>query len=303
MPSITINKANAKILTQDTGRWGMQALGISSGGASDKQSLHWANSLVGNKNHACVLEFFLGGAELHFSHATRIAISGADCRATLNGDAVTNWTALDIDAGDTLKLSLPSSGLYSYIAVKNGVDMKPVLGSTAITTREAIGPNNGCGFASGEQIKYVEYTQRQRRKTLHWQHQPDYNENLTARIVPSALATKSDIAWSSIEQSEYTIKADSNKMGLRLEGHAIALKNNHEFSEGVVEGCIQITPNGQPIVLMADHQTIGGYPLLGCVYAADIPLLAQRRPGQKVRFKKGCVEQALDALSDFIGDD
>lgn len=291
--SLHIVRSANPVSPQDAGRWGFQHLGVGSAGAADKYAQRWANKLLNNSISASTLELFLGQTKFKFSHSTRASITGADCKATLNGQALTNWTAFDISAGDELQLSVPQHGIYSYLGIRDGFNIPRVLGSSSLNSRESLGPNSGRAFGKNDVIEYSEVRSQQFKQTLHWLLTPNYNATPNIRIIPSELSRKTQIAWPNIESSDFRVHTDSNKMGIRLSGETLPLKaNNDAYSEGLVEGCIQVPPDGQPIVLMANHQTIGGYPLLGCVYAVDLPLLAQRRPGQNLRFIQGNIEEA-----------
>lgn len=295
--SAKLLKASGPVYSQDRGRWGFQHLGIGSGGASDKFAQSWANKLLLNSPESSTLEIFLGNCAFSFSHAARVAITGADCHTTLNGQPINNWVAFNVKAGDELKFSMPSSGLYSYLAIIGGFHIEPVMGSTSISSREKIGPNNGSAFQEGAIFFYSENEIAQTHKqSLHWSLIPDYAAPVALRVIPSKHSSASRFNWHELTKQTFSIQADSNKMGVRLTGSKVNLARTKTYSEAIVEGCVQIPPNGDPIILMSEHQTIGGYPILGCIYTVDIPLLAQRRPGQTVQLSKGSIDEACDLL-------
>ena len=304
---LNIIKTSQPVLTQDLGRWGYQHFGVSSAGAADKYAHRCANYLLGNQRNDTSLEIAFGNCEFEFQHETRAALCGADCNAKLNDQTLTPWTSFKVNAGDKLILSTPKLGIYAYLAVLSGFCVEKKLGSRSMNSREEIGPKEAKGFKSGDMIAYHIHTHANPRfrarkpneirslQSLHWSLQPSYRVTSELRLIPSQLAISNNINWTFIHQQDFKIAADSNKMGVRLQGGAISFPRAKTYSEGVVEGCVQIPPNEQAIILMSEHQTIGGYPILGCIYAVDLPSLAQRRPGQVVKLRLGNLEDAQRA--------
>ncbi len=307
---MNVKKANAKIVkagprstVQDKGRLGFKHFGVGQSGAADIHAYSWANRLLGNDPNASSIECLMGGLCLRFESTTQICVTGANTKIRINDRSVSNWTSLDVQSGDILQLGVPSIGLYNYVAIKNGFSIDPILGSSSSALRDKLGPFDGKALESGQTLEYVPQTRRlnEFNRSCNWQQIPDYSKTLNLRFIPSN--QYQNFSTSGIQQflsGEYAIAPSSDKMGSRLSGPELHYVGENLMSQAVCLGTIQIPPSGKPIILLADHQTIGGYPKLGCVYTSDCYLLAQRRPGQKVRFSKGSLEAAQKDLEHFI---
>ena len=270
---------------QDLGRTGHRAAGVGLSGATDSFALRVANLLVGNSENAAGLEFTLIGPVLLFRHDTIVAATGAVF------DALPPWRPVMIPAGTRLKLGSARSGCRGYLAVAGGIAVPEVLGSRSTHLRVGLGGYLGRALAAGDLLPTV----ASGRKVIgHWRIDqrilPAYSAHPTVRVVRGAQADEFEADF--LPQS-FTVSPQSDRMGLRLRGVAAQRASRRELlSAAVVPGTIQVPPDGQPIILLADAQTLGGYPQIAHVITVDLPLLAQLRPGERVSFREVSLEEA-----------
>ncbi len=290
-------------LLQDLGRKGTQHLGFCQSGAIDEHSFLWANKLLGNNMHCPSLEISFGPFECEFTEETTIAITGAAQYILFNNAPINGWQSVHVNPGDRLQVKTPKHGLRSYIAVKNGFHFDSHFNSAAMVPRENSGPFDGKCFSRGQTLDYAIQTRSNNAPTKLTPAQfiPDYDGLKYLNVF-----VHTDSNWfeaSQIEaffETEYTIGQNSNRMAYCLEGRKLLQgKNANILSTGTPFGTIQIPPNGQPIILLKDRQTIGGYPSLGCVTHLDCFILSQMRPGQQVRFTPLDIEKGQRKLKSF----
>lgn len=292
----TVEKGGPLTLIQDSGRRGQQHLGVSVGGALDTHAAGWANLLLGNEVGAALLEICLGPFAIRFRTATRIAVTGADCSWQLNGEPLQSWASHRVPAGALLQAGMARTGIRGYLAIAGGIDSPQVWNSRATTVGEALGGLNGAPLQTGDQLPYRGDSDGVLRQTPV-DFQRSYTDQLELRLVASnqfdqfAEATR-DNFFSQI----YQVAPDSDRMGIRLSGDPLPEVPGHLVSEAVCPGVVQVPASGQPIVLMRDCQTIGGYPKLGHVYSVDLDWLAQARPGSKVKFVPGTLTESQALL-------
>ncbi|HVS53319.1 MAG TPA: 5-oxoprolinase subunit PxpB [Opitutaceae bacterium] len=282
---LEVLRAGMATLVQDRGRTGHRASGVPLSGAMDPFALRVANLLVGNAEDAAALEFALVGPDLRFACDTIVALGGA-----LFGQLPT-WKPMRIFAGTTLKLRAARRGCRGYLAIAGGIDLPPVLGSRSTYTRAALGGCEGRALREGDVLPVGEVV---RELVGHWYIDPrilpEYSAAPVVRVVPGAQAAEFGGAFFS---ARYELTTQGDRMGLRLRGPELRRAGSGDLvSATVVPGTIQVPPDGQPIVLMADAQTIGGYPQIAHVIAADLPLVAQLRPGDAVRFRAVTLAEA-----------
>jgi KipI family sensor histidine kinase inhibitor len=277
---------------QDLGRPGWAHLGVPRSGAADADSLRRANRLAGNPDEAAALEVTLGGLALRFEADAVIAVTGAPVPLTLAAGHATgsggvnpvSGTAFTVAAGSVLRLGAPSAGLRSYLAVDGGIDVPPVLGSRSADLRSGVGPARlrpGDRLPVGRPRSRIENRMPGRPRPL-----------LSGAVVLRAIAGPRDDwfsapALAALGTASYQVTPASDRTGLRLSGPALHRARGHPGelpSEGVAAGSLQVTHDGQPILLLADHPTTGGYPVIAVVASADLGLAAQLRPGQQIRF-------------------
>ncbi len=263
---------------QDKGRKGVAHLGHCNSGALDTYAYHWAQKLLGNRD-ANAIEVMVG-LKLKATKPSTIAITGADLGLEINGIYKEPWQSYAIQAGDMLYFRKRITGERAYLAVKGGFDAPRYLGSFSTTIKEGFGEK----LKSGDHLAYQENTDPllARTKTAYI---PNYNAPLILHVMLGYQHRLfSDIEKEKFFNSIYEITLQSDRMGYRLSGEAVVSTRENLISEGIAFGAIQIPKDGQPIILLKERQTIGGYPKLGTVVAEDCYALAQRGPGCKVQF-------------------
>ena len=281
-------------LIQDLGRFGYAQIGITQGGPLDEYAYSWSNYLLGNKVNQPCIEITLGQAGFEIQQDGQFALCGADLNAQLDGSPLKNWCTFIALKGQVITFGLPNNGLRCYLAVKGGFLLKPQLGSCASVERDQLGGiTSGQPLQKDDIIDYREISlQHHRVQQLSFRFQPDYNLPITLRVIEGY--QRKAFTHHSITQfyaQEFEISTKINRMGYRLKGDSIDVPDIDMLSEGIALGAIQVPPSGEPIILFNDRQTVGGYPKIGCVSRIDLPHLAQAKPGQKVRFVKGNLQE------------
>jgi len=273
-------------LLQDTGRLGQHRIGLTTGGPLDKQAFQWANRLCGNtlEDAATAIEISIGGLVLSVEADASIAFAGADMPLKINQHTVKSWQTLRVKAGDRIEVGYATQGARAYLAVAGGFDIPLSFGSTATVAREGIGGLQGAALAKDDQLPFHQYAAPE-GLMLAPDDRPDYPTSVTLRVITGYQQDHfSDSQQALFFNSEYTVSEQCDRMGFRLEGQEVKADITGILSEGICYGAIQIPANGQPIVLLNDRQTIGGYPKIGSVFSLDIARLTQLLPGGKVRF-------------------
>lgn len=299
--SITILKPGMMSSLQDLGRWGFQQFGVPIGGAMDRVSASLANIICGNDENEAVVEMTLHGTSFMFNEAAYCAIVGGGCKAFIGDEELPFNRLLWIPAFSIIRTSAHAQGCRSYLAVSGGFNIKKNLGSASTYTPSGIGGLDGRNLATGDMLSFKREQVLQASSTLkmlpsgigisHWHTANLVEATPNVVMVHAIKGPEFDLFNSSSQEniftSEFTISSQSNRMGYRLEGKKFALEQQTEMvSTAVTTGIVQVTHEGDPIILMADAQTIGGYPRIARICAADIPLLAQTRPGVNIRFKE-----------------
>lgn len=295
---------------QDLGRYQYQQYGVVVGGAMDSLSLQVSNLLVGNYKNAAALEVTLIGPVLQFSSDTWIAVCGADFNGYMelsNQEKVplALWRPVLVPKGAQVHLGASQRGARSYMAVEGGICVEPVLGSKSTYLRAGIGGWQGRALQSGDALPIGPQTSAlslwQGHVSWSASHsiRPHLTQEVVVRVVPGPEYDRfTEESQRRFFSKEFLVTPQSDRMGYRLQGPSIQLEGQYDMlSDAIVLGAIQVPPDGQPIVLMADRQTTGGYPRIGVVATIDIPLIAQLRPGQRVRFIPISIEQAQKQLS------
>lgn len=297
MATLIVHTAGLLTTVQDRGRYGYQRFGMPVSGAMDVFSLELANLLVGNDPGDACLEATISGPELEFTGATWIAITGADMDPHLNGMGIPMNTAVDVRPGDRLAFRGLKNGCRSYIAFAGGIAVPPVMSSRSTYLRAGIGGFQGRALMPGDELALGEPVGKPRLKKLPEVLIPEYKHEQTIRIISGPEAHYFEIAGlRSFLSTEYTVTAQSDRMGYRLSGEPIKHKEGmtNIISAGISLGTVQIPGDGQPIILMADRQTSGGYARIANVITADLPLIAQMRPGDKIHFKENTLDKAQE---------
>lgn len=296
---------------QDLGRYGYQQQGVSVSGPMDEIALRLANLLVGNKETEAVMEATLNGTKLLFHETKLIAISGGDFSPTINGESVPTWRPVLIRKGSILNMRSARKGCRAYIALAGGIDVPKVLTSRSTYVRAKIGGYKGRPLKKGDSLLTLQPTllnsllEKQLLKQLGIQHFtstewligenviPLYKNKIIRVIRGQQFEKFTAISRNLFFQQTFIISSQSDRMGYRLSGEPLELSLPLEMiSEGVSMGTIQVPPDGQPIILMADRQTTGGYPKIGYIASVDLPLLAQCKPGEKIRFQEITLREA-----------
>ncbi len=315
MATVIVHTAGLLTTVQDRGRYGYQRFGMPVSGAMDVFSLELANLLVGNDPGDACLEATISGPELEFTGATWIAITGADMDPHLNGQDIPMNTAIDVRPGDRLGFRGLRSGCRAYIAFAGGIAVPPVMGSRSTYLRAGIGGFHGRALMPGDELSLGESDhlsslgqlsagaakRKLRSKKVPEGLIPEYKHEQTIRIISGPEAHYFEIAGlRSFLSTEYTVTAQSDRMGYRLSGEPIKHREGmtNIISAGISLGTVQVPGDGQPIILMADRQTSGGYARIACVITVDLTLLAQMRPGDIISFG----ETTLDHASKFYLD-
>lgn len=293
---------SAGILTQlqDCGRFGYQHLGLTTGGATDEHAFLWANRLLDNRCDSQVLECCFGGLTLQAEQPVTIALTGADMQAKINQKRVENWATHQLQNGDQLQLGHARIGLRAYLAVKGGFQVEPTLGSVSTVMREKIGGLDGSGspLQKGDFLPCTASQQHYHRQVPDL-FIPDYLAPMIAGVIPASKKYFSDTESRQFFTQSWTISPQSNSMGIRLQGRAIKPEKSGIVSESTHFGAIQIPPDGQPIILLKDRQTMGGYPVIGSVFNLDAFLLSQKQPNSTIRFEPVGRKEAQENLVTF----
>jgi len=297
MPSILIQDAGPQTTVQDLGRRGSLRVGIPPSGPMDREAFLLANRLVGNADDAAGLECTFTGPRVEFADERWVAVTGAVMPVTLNGAVMPRWAAFEVEAGDVLRLGLASSGVRGYVAVSGGIDTPPALGSRATYLRGQLGGLEGRALRTGDCLPLGPASGGAPAE-VHEERIPDYTIEPMVRVVlgpQDDRFTKRGIA--ALFDAPYEMTPQIDRMGARLRGARIEHTRGHDIiSDGVALGGIQVVGDGQPIVLLADRQSTGGYTKIGTVCSFDIGRVAQVTPGQRLRFRQVTVAEAHEFL-------
>ena len=300
METIKILDAGLLTTVQDLGRYGFQRYGVSASGVMDEYSAKIANKLVGNKVGEAVLETTLKGVQIEFLQNTAVAITGGNCDVTLNGTKIELWQSYLVNRGDILKMGICKSGLRNYLAFAGGIDVPVIMNSKSTNLKAKVGGFNGRKLMIGDVLS-VGVGSLEAPLTLNKYYIPTYSKDIKVGVI---LGQQDDhfteAGIKTFLNETYTVTQESDRMGIRLSsvsGATIEHKNGADIiSDGITFGAIQVPGSGQPIVMMADRQTTGGYTKIGNVISSDLAKLAQATPGTKVKFVEYTLEQAVQAI-------
>lgn len=292
-PALKVIKPGFLSLIQDLGRTGYQHLGITQGGPADEHAFLWANKLLANKSNAACIEIHLGMLVLEVMTDTEIAICGADFNTTINDRPVENWGNHRVAERDIIKFSAAKQGNCGYLAIAGGIQWPETLGSRASVIRDALSPSSSRALIKGDTLTITEQhsanriqgTPPFRRRTVHSGYIPDYTAPLVLNLFPCyqwPLLTPKQ--RNQLLNTPYKVSNQSNRMGFRLKGAPLTDLPCEQTSEGIALGSVQLPADGQPIVLLQDRQTIGGYPKAGVISRLDCAQLAQRKPSSVIHF-------------------
>ena len=266
---------------QDLGRPGYAHLGVGTSGAADRPSLLLANRLVGNPEGRAVLETTFGGLAVRFAVGATLAVTGAPLSVRVDGREQGDNAPVHVAAGSVVELGVPMVGVRSYLAVRGGIHVPKVLGSRSTDLLAQLGPHR---LGPGDRLP-VGRGRGRRPDVDHAvvRHLPD---EPVLRVVPGPRVDWfTEAAWRALGSSVFEVSDRADRVGVRLVGPGLERARDGELlSEGLVEGAVQVPPDGHPVVFLADHPVTGGYPVIAVVHPADLPLAAQARPGGRLRF-------------------
>lgn len=276
MNSLIVEHTLGLAQLQDGGRFGVRHLGVTQGGALDWIAMGWANWMLGNIPTACVLEIPMGNLTLRCESATTLALAGADLNVTLDQQAISPWRSFTVRHGQRLQFNSPRSGIRAYLAAPGGFEAPLVLGSASTVTREGLGGLDG----SGQTLKPLDSLffggLTTSPRPMPATHIPGYSRPARLELIPGAQIA--DFTGESLFRAfnqPWRIDPRSDRMGIRLSGKPLRYTGKPLISEGIPLGAVQVPPDGQPIILMNDRQTIGGYPRLGALTPVSVARLAQ----------------------------
>jgi len=290
MSLIEVRAPGLLTTVQDLGREGFGPMGVSASGAADPVALRIGNRLVGNAEGAAGLEMTLLGGTFVFPERAVVALTGSEFGATLDDEPVEMWKSVEIRQGQTLRLGATRTGARCYLCVRGGIDVKLFLGSASTHLLSGLGGFQGRALRAGDVLRIG---------TASGSFRTFRKRSVSARAV-TRLAPRKVLRVTAGPQSDwfsqevqdvfyagtYRVTEESNRMGLRLQGAAIASAIPGEMiSEGVSLGAVQITAGGLPIILFVEQQTTGGYPKIANVISADLSSLGQLRPRDEIRFE------------------
>lgn len=281
-------KPGVQTTFQDMGRYGYQQYGVPVSGAMDHYSLQVANILLGNDRTSPCLEVTLIGPKLVAKTTMTIVVTGANLSPQVNGRPIAMWKTVKIEPGDELAFGKHQSGVRAYLAVAGGFAAPTYFGSSAVDRNSGFGqPLEKDDIIKGYPNKAIAGI------GLATSFIPDYSRKVSVSVIEGP---HTDYFTNEARDTFFTVPfkvaANSNRMGYRLEGAAIKPEKVKVWSDGIPFGAIQITSNGEPIILMADRQTTGGYPRIGTVISTDLPKVAQLIPGGELHFKQISIQQA-----------
>ena len=294
---------------QDLGRPGFRGFGVSPGGALDPHAFRVTNLLVGNDEPAAGLEITFGGLRLRFSDNRIIAWAGADFSARTGSGSLPAGHAALVRAGEEFSIEAPAVGCRGWIAISGGFDVPLVLGSRSADLKAGFGGMDGRALRDGEALPLRENSQRSLRlinqleKTKIAPWKPPHDWSTTARREPILRYLRgpdtgrcSPAALEIFAREKFFVSPDSDRMGVRLDGPRLKGEEVDLLSEAVAPGTVQLPPNGKPILLLNDCQTIGGYPKIAQVITVDLGIAAQLRAADSVRFREVSLDDAHRAL-------
>ncbi len=285
---------------QDLGRFGHQRVGVPPSGPMDRAAFMVANGLVGNPDVAAALECTIKGPRLEVRQAAVIAVTGAPMGFTVNGQEAPSWTAVGVRPGDVLGFQMASAGCRAYLAVAGGIDVPLALGSRATYLRGRLGGLGGRALQKGDALPVGAPAPGAGRegRTVPAALRPAYPAERECRVI---LGPQDDRFTAegirAFLEGPYDVTPQADRMGYRLKGPAITHARGHDIvSDGIPLGGVQVPGEGQPIVLLVDRQTTGGYTKIATVIGVDIGAIGQTRPGQRIRFRRVTLEDAHAAL-------
>ena len=304
---IEIVSPGNRLTVQDLGRRGSQRFGVSVSGVLDLQAAVYANRLVGNPVSSAVLESTFGGTVVRFEEDTKVAVTGAEANVEMDEFPMTIWETLIAPAGSELSISIPSEGLYSYIAVEGGIDVPEVLDSRSTHVASGIGGHQGRALIEGDELALgtqMACDSRPRAGTTAASDlMPGCRDGARRIRVISGpqFDAFDDDAKATFFGSMFSVSNLTDRQGARLEGAEVpAIGGKHDIvSDPAYMGAVQIPADGKPIILLADRQPTGGYAKIASVISADLPAVVQKTPGSEIGFELIDISKAQELATEF----
>lgn len=298
MTQLIIRHPGILTTVQDNGRYGFQRYGMPVSGVMDTYSYRLGNLLVGNLLNEACLETTLSGPHFECTDDCCIALTGADMSPMINNAPIPLYTPIFMKKGDVFSSSFARNGCRMYIAVAGGIDVPVVMNSRSTYVRAKLGGHEGRQLRTGDNLHVGSTTQKPLAYALPNDYIPLFEKNSELRIIPGPEA--SSFTFEGIRRfltTEHIVSDQSDRMGYRLHGATIDHKTKADIiSSGITAGTVQVPGNGQPIILLADRQTTGGYTRIAHVISVDLPRLAQLKPGNTIRFREVSLECAQELL-------
>ncbi len=296
-PTLRVENPGVQTTVQDLGRPGRRLAGVPPGGAMDRFAICAANRLVGNAEGAGALECTLTGPALVALAGCLVAVTGGDLDPRLNGEEAPMWTSFWMAEGDRMTFGGRRSGARCYIAVAGGIAGDRWLGSVATYRLIARGGVKGRPLKAGDELALAAEPVRPAvaGRELPEQSRPPYSGSPALAAIPGPhVSHLSPASRNAFFNAHWSVSQEADRMGFRLEGETLEVEGPEMISFGLTFGCVQVPASGQPILLMADHQTAGGYPVVAAVARVDLALAAQLLPGDSLRFEETSVEEAQE---------
>ncbi len=305
--SILVKKSGVLSTVQDLGRTGFRRFGINPNGAMDKSAVRLINILLGNDEAEAVLEMHFPAPEITFEESTLIALGGADFGAKIDNKLIESWRPFFVEKNQILSFTKKIFGNRAYLSIEGGFVIEKWLGSASTNLTARIGGVAGRSLEKGDKLFFKQKTKEKPKKTnfkISRSLIPLYGSFPTARVVAGAeFEELTALSEQNFLKQIFTLSNDSNRMGFRLRGEPLDLLDKAELVSSAVNfGTIQLLPDGQLIILMADAQTSGGYSRIAHVVSTDLPILAQLGANDKIGFQTVSLEEAERLLLDFEKD-
>lgn len=299
MNGIKVLKTSLLASIQDLGRVGYSDIGLSSSGAMDEISYNYLNLLLGNDYGTNAIEINLGGVEFEISGSTNIAFTGANAKISINSVQIPMWKSLHVKDKDKIKIDFATNGTIIYLGVKDGFDLPKILGSNSASIKEKIGEKT---LKVGDFLPFTCKDIKESRK-LKDRFLPQFKDEITLHVIPTYQYESFDkTQLEKFFSTTYKTTPQSNRMGFRLSGYALENVSKGIISEGISYGAIQIPSHGEPIILLKERQSIGGYPKIGTLLPLDCFKLAQSKIGTKINFKQISLQKASEEMREFYSD-
>lgn len=285
MGSIQVIKPGFQSTIQDLGRYGFRKIGVPTSGAMDLKSMLDANQIVGNDESNPVIEHTFYGGVYQFNEAAIISITGAICNPTVNSVSITQYESIKIEKEDILEIQYPSRGCRSYLAIQGRPKIQQVMNSYSTYLPGRFGGFDGRSLQKGDLLKWDFSSNESLIRNFKKEEIPYFSSKVSIAVEKGPEFDLLDASYQEkLFSTSHEVTSDSNRMGIRLQGEEIEVTHLEMTSSPVIPGIIQIPPSGNPIILMKDAQTIGGYPRIGLINESDLWRIGQVKTGDLIRF-------------------